>query len=65
MMNLSADNKTGMIICNRLAVNASLRPRDRELVDSIMRQIIADPSGFRVSARQLRWLKDIYARAID
>jgi hypothetical protein len=60
-MKVSKDNKVGLILCNQLAVK-DLRPRDREFVNSIMRQVIDRPTKFRLSEKQHGWLKDIKRR---
>jgi hypothetical protein len=61
-MKLKPDNKTGMIICNRLMTKA-LREKDREFVSSVIRQILARPEGFTLSPRQYQWLREIWARS--
>jgi hypothetical protein len=60
-MKLKPDNKTGMIICNRLMVKP-LREKEREFVSSVMRQIMARPESFQLSEKQARWLQDIWRR---
>jgi hypothetical protein len=62
-MKLKPDNKTGMIICNRLMAKP-LREKDREFVSSVMRQILARPERFALSPRQYRWLSDLWKRAV-
>jgi hypothetical protein len=62
-MKLKPDNKTGMIICNRL-MTRPLREKDREFVSSVMRQILARLEGFTLSPKQYRWLQDIWNREV-
>jgi hypothetical protein len=62
MPKLSVDNKSGMILCNRLAAK-SLSEKDRRFVSSIMQQVLKRPGGFRLSVKQFNWLKDIYRRS--
>jgi hypothetical protein len=62
-MKLKPDNKTGMIICNRLMAKP-LREKEREFVSSVMRQILARPECFTLSPKQYRWLSDIWTREV-
>jgi hypothetical protein len=56
---LDPDNKQGLILCNRL-IAKPLKEKDRVFVSSIMKQILERPKGFRLSAKQHNWLRDIY-----
>ena len=60
-MKFAPDNKSGMILLNRLAASP-LRKKDQEFVSSVMRQVLARPTSFRLSEKQLFWLIDIARR---
>jgi hypothetical protein len=59
---LTPENKQGMIGLHRLLAQPGLRERDREFINSIMRQCLARPISFSLTERQIRWLKDILIR---
>lgn len=62
MIPLAPDNKHGMIGLHRLLTMPGLRDRDREFLNSLMRQILTRPTSFTLTDRQGKWLKDILAR---
>jgi hypothetical protein len=59
---LTQDNKRGMIACNRMLTSPRLRERDREFVNSVMRQILARPGEFALSVKQHKWFEDLWRR---
>lgn len=62
MIPLSADNKRGMVACNRLLASDRLGPQDKVFVNSVMRQILAKPESFQLSRKQAAWFADLWAR---
>jgi hypothetical protein len=61
-LDLSGDNEKGLMMCDRLIGTAGLTAREMEFVESLRRQILANPQSFELSAKQGKWLADIWLR---
>jgi uncharacterized membrane-anchored protein len=60
-MKIALSNKMVLIACHKMSVK-KLTHKDREFVNSVMRQIIDHPEGFKLSQKQFEWLQDIWHR---
>jgi hypothetical protein len=61
-LDVSKDNEKGLMICDRLIGAAGLSAKETEFIGSLRRQILADPRSFELSAKQGKWLWDIWCR---
>ena len=60
-MQLKPKNKELLEACHRISVKR-LEDKDRDFINSLMRQTIHDPEGFDISEKQMSWLRDIWHR---